>query len=156
MTSNSNNSNPISRLETAYECSISGVFQELLSKGFKTSAPLTTTTEPLKVGDSEGSDFKRLLHKKDTQTTTNNKTAMLERSSSITSTTSTTRKQYHQDSPDFRPAVHLENSPTPSPSTSSRRVMTTLYSLFFQSQDRYFISDRDELSKDIFPVGQAH
>ncbi|KAG2234797.1 hypothetical protein BDF21DRAFT_407759 [Thamnidium elegans] len=122
-------SNLLAKLETANECSISGLFQELLNKGIK-------TTPPLNLGDSEGSDFKRLLHKKDKSIAVVNK-----------------QQQYHPDSPDFRPAIYLDTNST----TNTNRAMklgTTIYSFLFQHEDRYFNNDRDDLSKDIFPVGQ--
>lgn len=124
------NSNILSMLETANESSISGLFQELWDKGFKQTSQ---TTEPLKFGDTEGSDFKRLLHKKD----------------KISS-----NKNYHQNSPDFRPVVYI-NHETTTQSSKMMQLGTSLYSFLFQHEDRYFNHDRDELSKDIFPVGQA-
>ncbi|KAI9332627.1 hypothetical protein BD770DRAFT_403099 [Pilaira anomala] len=131
-------SNILDRLETANECSISGLFQELLDKGINKN---NTPHEPLKFGDSEGSDFKKLLHKKDKSMTVedNNKNKRI-------------LHYHHPDSPDFRPVVYLNNST----STSSRTMSfgTTIYSFLFQHEDRYFNHDRDELSKDIFPVGQ--
>lgn len=117
-------SNTLAMLETASECSISGLFQELLNKGIKS----TPQHEPLKIGDSEGSDFKRLLHKKDKSET----------------------RKYHQDSPDFKPVIYLNNNST----NQSLKFGNTLYSFLFQHEDRYFNNDRDDLSKDIFPVGQ--
>lgn len=115
-------------LDTASECSISGLFQELLNKGIKT----TPQHEPLKIGDSEGSDFKRLLHKK-------NK-----------SETGKQQHHHHQDSPDFKPVIYLNNNST----NRSLKFGNSLYSFLFQHEDRYFNNDRDDLSKDIFPVGQ--
>ncbi|GAA5812805.1 hypothetical protein MFLAVUS_006263 [Mucor flavus] len=126
MTSN----NLLAKLETANECSISGLFQELLNKGIKTAPPL-------KLGDSEGSDFKRLLHKK------GKSIAVVDKR----------QQHYHPDSPDFRPVIYLDANST----TNTNRAMkfgTTIYSFLFQHEDRYFNNDRDDLSKDIFPVGQ--
>ncbi|KAI8083400.1 uncharacterized protein B0P05DRAFT_537149 [Gilbertella persicaria] len=120
-------SNTLDRLANISECSISGLFQELWQKNNHSS-------EPLQFGDIEGSDFKRLVHKhkhlQDNEQELENKT------------------KYHQSSPDFRPIVYLERKPISSP-----RLGNTIYNFLFQHEDRYFNNDRDELSKDIFPVG---
>lgn len=139
--------NVLSMLETANECSISGLFQEIWNKGFK--APPTQQTEPLKFGDTEGSDFKRLLHKKDKSFSDSGSTPVYKKEQK-----SKSHKQYHQDSPDFRPVVYVNNDRN-SQSSRMMQLGTSLYSLLFQHEDRYFNNDRDELSKDIFPVGHA-
>jgi hypothetical protein len=131
MTSN----NPLNVLSNISECSISGLFQELLNKGIKTQS----NVEPLKLCDSEGSDFKRLVHKKKNNKIQNTSAPSIE-----------TKHQRHQSSPDFRPVVYLENPPSPARSVHFGH---TLYNFLFEHEDRYFNNDRDELSKDIFPVG---
>jgi hypothetical protein len=137
MTSN----NPLNMLANISECSISGLFQELLDKGINKS-PNSNVQEPLKFGDSEGSDFKRLVHKKKKiQNTT---------TPSIEVVRHSTKHYRHQSSPDFRPVVYLEKPPS---SARSLHFGNSLYNFLFQHEDRYFNNDRDELSKDIFPVG---
>ncbi|OAD01872.1 hypothetical protein MUCCIDRAFT_163823 [Mucor lusitanicus CBS 277.49] len=149
--------NPLTMLSNVSECSISGLFQELLNKGMKSP---TTHTEPLKFGDSEGSDFKRLLHKKN-----HNNKIQITNAPAIDIITTTTasrphhhtqddsvgskKKTFHHGSPDFRPVVYLDQQPT----RNSNRFASAIYNFFFQHEDRYFNHDRDELSKDIFPVG---
>lgn len=149
--------NPLNMLSNVSECSISGLFQELLNKGMKSP---TTHTEPLKFGDSEGSDFKRLLHKKN-HNGSNNKiqitnsptidiiTSSRSRRHQQGDSVSSKKKTFHHGSPDFRPVVYLDHQPT----RNSNRFGSAIYSFFFQHEDRYFNNDRDELSKDIFPVG---
>ncbi|CAO3613108.1 unnamed protein product [Mucor fragilis] len=125
--------NPLNMLSNVSECSISGLFQELLNKGMKSP---TTHTEPLKFGDSEGSDFKRLLHKKN-HNGSNNK-IQITNSPTIDIITSSRSRRHQQGD---------------SPTRNSNRFGSAIYSFFFQHEDRYFNNDRDELSKDIFPVG---
>ncbi|CAO0799131.1 unnamed protein product [Mucor circinelloides] len=146
--------NPLNMLSNVSECSISGLFQELVNKSMKSP---TTHSEPLKLGDSEGSDFKRLLHKKN-HNGSNNK-IQITNSPTIDVITARNRqdddfvrskkKTFHHGSPDFRPVVYLEQKPT----RASNRFGNAIYNFFFQHEDRYFNHDRDELSKDIFPVG---
>ncbi|KAI8346894.1 hypothetical protein EDC96DRAFT_521344 [Choanephora cucurbitarum] len=88
-------------------------------------------TEPVQLGDVEGSDFKKLVHK-------HKQDNQLEKKI----------QKHHISSPDFRPIVYLERKPISSP-----RLGHSLYNYLFQHEDRYFNNDRDELSKDIFPVG---
>ncbi|GAN09386.1 hypothetical protein MAM1_0264c08913 [Mucor ambiguus] len=149
--------NPLTMLSNVSECSISGLFQELLNKSMKSP---TTHSEPLKFGDSEGSDFKRLLHKK--HRNGNNNKIQITNSPTIDISTasrphrhtqddsvSSKKKIFHHGSPDFRPVVYLDQQPT----GSSNQFGSAIYNFFFQHEDRYFNHDRDELSKDIFPVG---
>ncbi|KAL9552333.1 hypothetical protein MBANPS3_003819 [Mucor bainieri] len=126
--------NPLTMLSNVSECSISGLFQELLNKSMKSP---TTHTEPLKFGDSEGSDFKRLLHKKHHNGSNNNK---IQITNSPTMDIITTSQSYRHTQDD-------------SPTRNSNRFGSAIYNFFFQHEDRYFNHDRDELSKDIFPVG---
>lgn len=147
----------------ANECSISGLFQEIYNKGFKAPpSQQQQQAEPLKFGDAEGSDFKRLRHKRDKSLSdhsgpTTATTPPVYRNDNLTKQRSKIQKQYHQDSPDFRPVVYVDNNDRNSSSQSSRMMQlgTSLYSLLFQHEDRYFNNDREELSKDIFPVGHA-
>lgn len=140
--------NPLSILSNVSECSISGLFQELLNKGMK-SPTTNNSTEPLKFGDSEGSDFKRLLHKKNHNGNNNKIQITNSPTIDIITTRNNKKKTYHQDSPDFRPVVYLEQKQT----RNNNRFGNAVYNFFFQHEDRYFNHDRDELSKDIFPVG---
>lgn len=125
-----------------YESSISGLFHELVNKGIKTS---NLNVEPLKFDDSEGSDFKRLVHKKK-----NNKIQNTTAPSIEVVRHSTRHHHRNPSSPDFRPVVYLDN---PSSSDRSTHFGNALYNFLFQHEDRYFNNDRDELSKDIFPAG---
>ncbi|CEP14793.1 hypothetical protein [Parasitella parasitica] len=140
-------SNPLSILNNVAECSISGLFQELLNKSMK--SPAANNTEPLKFGDSEGSDFKRLLHKKKHNGNTNKIQITNSPTIDIVSSRSNQQRTYHRGSPDFRPVVYLEQKPA----QNNNGFGSTMYNYFFQHEDRYFNHDREELSKDIFPVG---
>jgi hypothetical protein len=126
-------------LSTISECSIAGLFQELLSK--KNSTP------ELKLGDAEGSDFKRLMNKKKYKRISNTTEETM-----IIQTTTSDNKKYHSNSPDFRPVVYL--TPT-SNNNNSGLFSGRFFSLFSPRKDRYFNNDREELSKDIFPVGSV-
>ncbi|KAI8976820.1 hypothetical protein BDB01DRAFT_802678 [Pilobolus umbonatus] len=119
----------IDQLSNISQCSIGGIFHELMDKSASTH-PAT----PVKLNDSYGHDFIRLLHKNKSM-----EIGQMNRS--------------HPDSPDFRPAIYLDNSIT-STQSSIARLGNRLYYSWFQHEDRYFNQDRDELSKDIFPVGQ--
>ncbi|KAI8645566.1 hypothetical protein BD408DRAFT_411657 [Parasitella parasitica] len=143
MTSN----NPLDMFNNVSECSISGLFQELLNKGRK--SPTANNTEPLKFGDSEGSDFKRLLHKNKHSDNTNKIQITNSPTIDIVTSRSVQKKTFHQGSPDFRPVVYLEQKPA----QNNNGFGSTIYNYFFQHEDRYFNHDRNELSKDIFPVG---
>lgn len=140
-------------LATISESSIGGFFQELLSK--KASTP------ELKLGDVEGSDFKRLMNKKKYKriSTVNEDTLVIETSSHQQQQQQqqqrqpATNKKYHVNSPDFRPVVYLSNNSDNNSSNTGLFSGNRFFSLFSPRKDRYFNNDREELSKDIFPVG---
>ncbi|KAI7902487.1 uncharacterized protein BX663DRAFT_511217 [Cokeromyces recurvatus] len=129
-----------SPLPNISQCSMASIFQEMFSKSFKSYKSIKDNHH----NEEEGSDFKRLIQK-------HKKLSSSSSSSSSQSLIKVEHKkgEYHQDSPDFRPIVYLNNT------TSQQRTtfVSSLYNYFFQHEDRYFNHDREELSKDIFPTG---
>lgn len=115
----------ISSLTMAPNPNISSLFQELLFNKKEET-----------VIEEEGSDFKRLLHK-------NKKIP----SNYSISSMSTNSSRIHKDSPDYNSVVYLNTT-----SVIKKKNRFDFFGLFNrQEEDRYFNSNRNELSKDIFP-----
>lgn len=131
------------------ENSITGLFQDWFGK--------KNATPELKLGDVEGSDFKRLMNKKKYKriSNTSQDTMVIETTSTQQQQKpkSSNSKKYHSSSPDFRPVVYLSNTPNSDSNSNNGLFSGKFFSAFSPRKDRYFGNDREELSKDIFPVG---